>query len=53
MRALALDLFTSPGIWEPLAEPPQARSTLLREGQYDELLALAHAEDEYGDPWPV
>ncbi len=44
VRALALDLFTSPGIWEPLAEPLQVRSTLLREGRYDELLALARAE---------
>ena len=48
VRALALDLFTSPGIWEPLAEPLQVRSTLLREGRYDDLLALAHTETAPG-----
>ena len=44
VRALALDLFTSPGIWEPLPERLQDRSALLREGRYDDLVALARAE---------
>jgi len=44
VRALALDLFTSPGIWEPLSESLQARSALLREGRYDGLLAAAYVE---------
>jgi poly(ribitol-phosphate) beta-N-acetylglucosaminyltransferase len=44
VRALALDLFTSPGIWEPLSESLRVRSVLLREGRYDDLVALAHAE---------
>jgi glycosyltransferase involved in cell wall biosynthesis len=44
IRALALELFTSPGIWQPLSEPLQARSARLREGRYDDLVALARAE---------
>jgi poly(ribitol-phosphate) beta-N-acetylglucosaminyltransferase len=44
VRALALGLFTGPGIWKPLSEQLRTRSALLREGRYDDLVALARAE---------
>ncbi|SES43162.1 Glycosyltransferase involved in cell wall bisynthesis [Pedococcus cremeus] len=41
IRKLALERFTSPGIWEPLGPQHRVRSVLLREGRYDDLVRLA------------
>ena len=41
IRNLALERFTSPGIWEPLGPHHRVRSVLLREGRYDDLVRLA------------
>ena len=44
VRRLALDLFTSPGIWQPLSPNLQIRSTLLRKGRYDDFVSFAAFE---------
>lgn len=41
VHRLALERFTSPGIWEPLGPHHRVRSALLREGRYDDLVRLA------------
>lgn len=44
IRRLALERFTSPGVWAPLAPQLRIRSELLRQGRYDDLLAMAQVE---------
>lgn len=44
VRTLALERFTSPGIWSGLGPQYRVRSELLRAGRFDELFALAEFE---------
>jgi glycosyltransferase involved in cell wall biosynthesis len=44
IRKLALERFDSPAVWEELTPQYRARSALLRDGRYDDLVALAQWE---------
>ena len=41
IHKLALERFTSPGVWEPLGPHHRVRSELLRAGRYDDLVKLS------------